>query len=78
VFATWLGWLVPDPATPLVFVREPDQDPDEIGWQAREIGYDALVGDLAGGMSAWAAAGQPLATVPRRPASALSPAEPVG
>ena len=46
-FATWLGWLVPDPGTPLVFVRDPNQDPDEIVWQARKIGYDNLVGELA-------------------------------
>jgi glyoxylase-like metal-dependent hydrolase (beta-lactamase superfamily II)/rhodanese-related sulfurtransferase len=64
VFATWLGWLVPDPGTPLVFVRDADQDPEEIVWQARKIGYDRLAGELAGGMAAWAAAGQPVATVP--------------
>ncbi len=64
VFATWLGWLVPDPAAPLVFVRDADQDPEEIAWQARKIGYDRLAGELAGGMAAWVAAGQPVATVP--------------
>jgi hydroxyacylglutathione hydrolase len=65
VFATWLGWLVPDPATPLVFVRGADQDPEEIVWQARKVGYDHLLGELDGGMPAWAAAGQPVATTPR-------------
>jgi glyoxylase-like metal-dependent hydrolase (beta-lactamase superfamily II)/rhodanese-related sulfurtransferase len=64
VFGTWLGWLVPDPATPLVFVRDSDQDPDEIVWQARTVGYENLAGELAGGMPAWVAAGQPVATVP--------------
>lgn len=64
VFATWLGWLVPDPTTPLVVVRNPDQDADEIVWQARKIGYDSIVGELAGGVSAWAAAGQPVAATP--------------
>jgi hydroxyacylglutathione hydrolase len=64
VFATWLGWLVPDPTTPLVVVRNPDQDPDEIVWQARKIGYDSIVGELAGGVTAWAAAGQPVAATP--------------
>jgi glyoxylase-like metal-dependent hydrolase (beta-lactamase superfamily II)/rhodanese-related sulfurtransferase len=63
VFATWLGWLVPDPATPLVVVRGADQDPDEVVWQARKIGHDALAGELAGGVAAWAAAGRPVATV---------------
>ncbi len=59
-FATWLGWLVP-PDTPLVVVRSPDQDAEEVGWQAHKIGYE-LAGELAGGMAAWAAAGQPSAT----------------
>jgi glyoxylase-like metal-dependent hydrolase (beta-lactamase superfamily II)/rhodanese-related sulfurtransferase len=63
VFATWLGWLVPDPGTPLVFVRNADQDPEEIVWQARKVGYDHLVGELSGGVAAWAAAGQPVATL---------------
>lgn len=61
VFATWLGWLVPDPSTPLVVVRDVDQDPDEIVWQARKVGYDNLAGELAGGVDAWSAAGRPLA-----------------
>lgn len=62
-FATWLGWLVPNPSTPLVFVRNPDQDPAEIVWQARKIGYDSLAGELAGGIAAWDAAGQPVRTI---------------
>ncbi|MGH3821244.1 MAG: rhodanese-like domain-containing protein [Pseudonocardiaceae bacterium] len=57
-FATWLGWLAP-PNTPLVIVRAGDQDVEEIGWQALKIGYDQLVGELAGGMDAWIAVGQP-------------------
>ena len=52
VFATWLGWAV-DPATPVVVVRDDDQDPAEIVWQARKIGYDRLLGELAGGLAAW-------------------------
>jgi glyoxylase-like metal-dependent hydrolase (beta-lactamase superfamily II)/rhodanese-related sulfurtransferase len=55
-FATWLGWLVP-PATPLVVVRNPDQDPGEVAWQARKVGYDQLAGELDGGMDAWRTAG---------------------
>jgi hydroxyacylglutathione hydrolase len=55
-FATWLGWLVP-PGVPLVVVRNQDQDPEEVAWQARKVGYDQLTGELAGGMGAWSAAG---------------------
>lgn len=73
-FATWLGWLVADPGTPLIVVRNPDQDPDEILWQARKIGYDHIVGELAGGMPAWTTAGQPVATTPVVRADEVDPA----
>ena len=59
-FATWLGWLA-DPGRPLVVVRDPGQDPDEIVWQAAKIGYARLAGELDGGMAAWRAAGLPVA-----------------
>src|SRR5579875_1867356 len=63
-FATWLGWLVPDPAIPLAFVLGPGQDPAEAAWQALKIGYENLAGTLAGGMPAWRAAGLPVAATP--------------
>jgi rhodanese-related sulfurtransferase len=58
VFATWLGWVAPHDR-PLLVLRGPDQDPDEIGWQAAKVGYD-FAGELAGGIDAWAAAGLPI------------------
>ncbi|MFN2538415.1 MAG: rhodanese-like domain-containing protein [Mycobacteriales bacterium] len=58
-FATWLGWLV-DGTQPVVIVRNPDQDPDEIVWQALKVGVEQLTGELLGGVVAWQAAGQPL------------------
>jgi hydroxyacylglutathione hydrolase len=58
-FATWLGWLI-SPDSALVVVRNPDQDPDEVAWQALKIGYERLVGELDGGMPSWVAAGQPV------------------
>jgi len=64
-FATWLGWLAPSLDTTLVFVRDADQDPAEIAWQALKIGYDNLAGELAGGMPAWAGAGLPVAAISR-------------
>lgn len=70
-FATWLGWLV-DPDRPLVVVRNHDQDPDEVAWQARKTGYDRLVGELAGGIDAWRAAERRVATVPVVGADALA------
>jgi rhodanese-related sulfurtransferase len=46
-FATWLGWLVPDDV-PLVFVVDPDQDPDRLVREARKVGYERLAGTLSG------------------------------
>lgn len=63
VFASWLGWLV-DFDQPLVIVRNPDQDMAEIWWQAHKIGYDHVRGQVADGLLAWRAAGQPTASIP--------------
>jgi glyoxylase-like metal-dependent hydrolase (beta-lactamase superfamily II) len=60
-FATWLGWLVPAD-TPIVVVRNEDQDLAELIWQSLNIGVERLVGELAGGTDAWAAAGEPTST----------------
>ncbi len=69
-FATWLGWLVDD-ARPLVFVRNADQDPDEIVWQALKVGYDAIAGELDGGIPIWTGAGRPVTRNPLVDAAAL-------
>lgn len=61
VFASWLGWLAPVDR-PLIIVRDPDQDADDIVWQAAKIGYDNLVGELAGGIDAWTAAEREVAS----------------
>ena len=55
-FGTWLGWVAP-PDVPLLVVRDDDQDPDEVAWQAAKIGYDNIVGELVGGVAAGAATG---------------------
>jgi hydroxyacylglutathione hydrolase len=60
-FVTWLGWLVPDPATPLVIVAGPGQDLAEVAWQALKIGYGNLAGTLASALPAWEAAGNRVA-----------------
>lgn len=74
VFATWLGWLIGDPATPLILVGNPDQDLTEAAWQAVKIGYENLAGTLAGGVPAWRAAGQPVAVTPLLPPGQVEPA----
>ena len=60
-FATWLGWLLP-PDIAILIVRNPDQDPADILWPALNIGYANLVGELAGGIAGWIAAGGQLRT----------------
>lgn len=52
VFASWFGWLV-DPGRPVVIVRAPDQSPEDIAWEAAKVGFDALAGELDGGMPRW-------------------------
>ena len=61
VFATWLGWLVPDDV-PLVIVIDDDQDADIVVREARKVGYERLAGASAGGVAAWRASGRPTAT----------------
>jgi hydroxyacylglutathione hydrolase len=62
-FATWLGWLI-RPGQRLLVLRATDQDPEEIAWQAAKIGYDNLLGEVAGGFAAWIAAGLPTSATP--------------
>jgi hydroxyacylglutathione hydrolase len=62
-FATWLGWLT-DPTQPVVIVRNPDQDPDEILWQALKVGVEQLRGELSGGIAAWRIAGGAVRSLP--------------
>ena len=42
-FASWLGWLA-NHERPIVIVREPDQELDEVLWQAAKIGSRSLAG----------------------------------
>ncbi len=60
-FASWLGWLTTRDQ-PLVFVGDADADRAELVRQCANIGYDNIAGELAGGIDAWRAADQPVAT----------------
>ncbi|MDQ3570548.1 MAG: rhodanese-like domain-containing protein [Actinomycetota bacterium] len=62
-FASWLGWLV-ERDQPLVFLVGADQDRVELVRQCHQIGYDELAGELAGGITAWVAAGLELRRTP--------------
>ena len=74
-FATWLGWLVPDPGIPVIIVAGSDQDLAEVAWQALKVGYENLAGALAGGMAAWEAAGEPAAATPLLAPGQMDPAD---
>jgi len=63
VFGSWLGWLV-TPDTPLMFVLDADQDRTELVRQCLDVGHEHLVGELDGGVTAWASSGRPIATIP--------------
>jgi hydroxyacylglutathione hydrolase len=62
-FASWLGWVVPD-SVPVVFVLDADQDRADLVRQARNIGYDIILGELDGGIDAWRACGRAVAAIP--------------
>jgi len=64
VFATWLGWLLPM-HKPYLVVLNSGQDPEEVLWQARKVGFDdALLGQLDGGIAAWTQAGRAAVSIP--------------
>jgi hydroxyacylglutathione hydrolase len=65
-FASWLGWVVPGCAA-VVFVLDASQDRAELVRQARNIGYEELLGELDGGIDAWRAAGHPVDSIPVTP-----------
>ena len=63
VFASWLGWIA-DLDQPVVIVAGADQDRDEIVRRSLDIGHDAIVGEIHGGVGAWRAASRPIDGIP--------------
>ena len=61
-FASWLGWII-QANRPLVFVRAPDQDGQDLVQQCLKIGYENLAGELEDGMGAWRTAGLPVTSI---------------
>jgi glyoxylase-like metal-dependent hydrolase (beta-lactamase superfamily II)/rhodanese-related sulfurtransferase len=62
-FATWLGWLVPR-GTPLVFIPDGEVDRQDLMWAALTVGFENVLGELAGGIEAWAQAGRSVSRIP--------------
>jgi len=63
-FASWAGSLIPLPA-PIVIVAESDEQVEEAQIRLARVGLENVKGYLAGGMSAWKDADQPVAQVPQ-------------
>ena len=70
-FGAWLGWLV-DPNRPIVIVIDDDQDITSLAWQTLNVGFEPPKGRLAGGISAWRAAGRPVTQTDLIPAEGVS------
>lgn len=72
-FASWLGWLVEDPETPLVFVTDARTDRRELVRQCLNIGYEHLAGEIT--LPEWSEAGGDIRTTPLVGVDQLSGAE---
>jgi glyoxylase-like metal-dependent hydrolase (beta-lactamase superfamily II)/rhodanese-related sulfurtransferase len=64
-FASYVGWLVPWNAPLALVLPDPQQDAlvEALG-QVRAIGFDSVIGHLAGGVAAWEAEGREVASYP--------------
>lgn len=69
-FATWAGTVLPEDAR-VVLVLDRPEDLWTVTWDLLRIGYDPPAGWLAGGMTAWRNAAEPLERVPQITANDL-------
>lgn len=63
-FAPWVGALIADVQQPILIICEPGQEEETVTRLSR-VGFDNLIGHLAGGFDAWAKAGKEIDTVNR-------------
>lgn len=64
-FAAYVGWLLPFAAPLILVVPDPvDEALEEAATQLLRIGYERVLGYVAGGVEAWRAAGHELASYP--------------
>jgi hydroxyacylglutathione hydrolase len=56
-FASWVGTLIKDTKTPILFIAEPGKENEVVTRMAR-IGFDHVLGYLKGGFATWLQAGQ--------------------
>ena len=70
-FGTWLGWVV-EADRPVVLIVEDPADLDDLARQALRIGFETIVGYVAGGLDAWRDAERPVETGERLELDALA------
>jgi hydroxyacylglutathione hydrolase len=63
-FAPWAGAILQDVQTPLLLVAEENQV-DEAIIRLSRVGFDHVLGYLAGGVATWQKAGKPLSSIKR-------------
>lgn len=68
-FAPWVGALVNDLNTPILFIADEGRE-EEVVTRLSRVGYDNPLGYLKGGMDAWTAAGKEVKSTPE-----ITPAE---
>ncbi len=69
-FASWAGSLIPH-GKPIVIVANDVDGVDEAQMRLARIGFESVVGHLAGGMQSWDDAGLPEAVIPQIPVDEL-------
>jgi len=63
-FAPWVGALIPDVKQQILLVAEPGKEEETVTRLAR-VGYDFVIGYLAGGFDAWKNSGKEIDTITR-------------
>jgi rhodanese-related sulfurtransferase len=58
-FAPWVGTLIEDLKTPILFVADDGRE-EEVVTRLARVGYDNSIGYLKGGIEAWVASGRPI------------------
>lgn len=59
-FAPWVGALIEDLHTPILFIADPGRE-EEVVTRLARVGYDRALGYLEGGMETWRKADKPVA-----------------
>lgn len=70
-FATWVGTVVKDVQTPIVFIADEGRE-EEIATRFARVGFDNVLGYLKGGFHAWRTAGKKFNTIESVEASTVT------